>query len=315
MGTNAPWKEIVQHQRAELAKVLHAPIASLADACARAWDSREQLNRVLIENFRAIPFATHVYVLDADGIQRSDNIGDDGIVPGYFGRDRSSRPYMQETVPVWGFLLSDSYISLNAARPSLTALHLVRNGDTPLGYLGADFDLRNLPVAAEAYEEPRGWRQIRGDPSIRAGVFQQSRAESQMDRNIDQALSILEDLAVERGMFQTVIDFSSSRATAWFMDDPFRYRLLDHEALADPDFCLSYPRHAYPMDTLIPQTRIRSILAAMRELRLTDQTIYLRSASINVFNGTVSTTFSCDGSHFMGYEEFLNRTSPFWLSI
>ena len=73
-----------------------------------------------------------------------------------------------------------------------------------------------------------------------------------MDRNIDQALSILEDLAVEHGMFQTVIDFSSSRATAWFMDNPFRYRLLDHEALADPDICLTYPRQAYPMDALIP---------------------------------------------------------------
>jgi hypothetical protein len=315
MDTNSPWKELVHRQRTELAKVLHAPIARLAEACARAWGIREQLNQVLIENFRTISFANYVYVLDADGIQCSDNIGQEGIVPNHFGRDRSSRTYMQEPVPAWGFLLSDAYISLNAARPSLTALHLVHNGETTLGYVGADFDLRNLPVAAEAYEEPRAWRQIRGDPSIRATVFQQSRAESLMDRNIDQALSILEDLALEHGMFQTVINFSSSRATAWFMDDPLRYRLLDHEALADPDICLTYPRHAYPMDTLIPPTKIRSILAAMRELRLTDQTIYLRSASINVFNGMVSITFSCDGSHVMGYEEFLNRTSPFWLSI
>jgi hypothetical protein len=222
---------------------------------------------------------------------------------------------MQEPVPPWGFLLSDAYISLNASRPSLTALHLVRAGEAMLGYVGADFDLRDLPVAAEAYAEPRDWRQIRGDPSIRAHLFQQSRAESQMDRNIDQALSILEDLAVEHGMFQTVIDFSSSRATAWFVDDPFRYRLLDHEALADPDICLAYPHQPYPGDALIPQAKVRSLLSAMRELRLTDQTIYLRSASINVFNGMVSSTFSCDGSHFMGYEEFLNRTSPFRLSF
>ncbi len=315
MGTDAAWKELVHRQREDLAKVLHAPIAHLADACACAWCDREQLNRVLMENFKAIPFATYIYVLDTNGIQCSDNIGADGIVPNHFGRDRSSRTYMQEPVPVWGFLLSDAYISPNAARPSLTGLHLVRDGDTTLGYVGADFDLRNLPVAVAAYEEPRSWRQIRGDPSIRASLFQQSRVESQMDRNIDQALSILEDFAVEHGMFQTVIDFSSSRATAWFMDDPFRYRLLDHEALADPDICLTYPRHAYPPDTLIPQPKIRAVLAAMRELRLTDQTIYLRSASINVFNGMVSATFSCDGSHFMGYEEFLNRAGPFWLSF
>ena len=112
-----------------------------------------------------------------------------------------------------------------------------------------------------------------------------------------------------------MIDSSSSRATAWFIDDPFRYRLLDHEALADPDICLSYPRRAYPMDTLIPPAKVRSILSAMRELRLKDQTMYLRSASINVFNGMVSISFSCDGSHFMGYEQLLNRTGPFWLSF
>ena len=313
MNTN--WKNTVYRQRSELARVLHAPLARLADCCVGAWSEREMLNRVLSENFGTIPFRTYLYLVDRDGIQCSDNIGRDGIVPGHFGRDRSSRPYMQEPVPAWGFLLSDSYVSLNAARPSLTALHTIRSGDTTLGYVGADFDLRDLPVAAQAYEEPRAWRQIRGDPSIRATVFEQSRAESMMDRNIDQALSILEDLAVERGMFQTVIDFSGSRATVWFIDDPLRYRLLDHEALADPDICLTYPRRAYPMDTEIPQVQLREILSAMRELRLKDQTIYLRSASINVFNGMVSITFSCDGSHFMGYEEFLNRSSPFWASF
>jgi hypothetical protein len=56
---------------------------------------------------------------------------------------------MKEAVPVWGFLLSDAYISLAKSRPSLTALQIVRaeNGQ-PLGYLGADFDLRDLPVSS-----------------------------------------------------------------------------------------------------------------------------------------------------------------------
>ena len=61
-----------------------------------------------------------------------------------------------------------------------------------------------------------------------------------------QALAILEDLITERGMFQVVIHFSSSRATGWFIDDPFRYRILDHEALADPDVCLLYPPQPWP---------------------------------------------------------------------
>jgi hypothetical protein len=220
---------------------------------------------------------------------------------------------MREAVPAWGFLLSDAYISQLAHRPSLTALHVIRSQDKPLGYLGADFDLRNLPVTAAHYEEPGHWRQIKGDPSIRSTVFQQTRAESPMDRNMDQAFSILEELLTERGMFQGVIHFSSSRATAWFLDDPYRYRILDHEALADPDICLVYPCCPYPADALMPKSAIVPILQGMRELRLADDVIYLRSASINIFNGMISLTFSCDGSHYMRYDEFLEKNMAFWL--
>jgi hypothetical protein len=51
----------------------------------------------------------------------------------------------------------------------------------------------------------------------------------------------------------------------------------------------------------------------MRELRLADEVIYLRSASINIFNGMISLTFSCDGSHYMRYDEFLEKNMAFWL--
>jgi len=54
------------------------------------------------------------------------------------------------------------------------------------------------------------------------------------------------------------------------------------------------------------------LLAAMRPLRLTDETFYLRLASINLFNGMISVTFSCDGSHYMHYDEFLTKSHSFW---
>jgi hypothetical protein len=275
------------------------------------WGDRSKLNALLVASFSEIPHVENLYVIDSQGIQICDNIAANHVVPGYYGRDRSKRPYMRESVPPWGFLLSDAYVSLTE-RPSLTALHWVRDADVVLGYLGADFDLRSLPVSEAAHSETREWRQIKGDPSIRGTVFQQQRSESPMDRNIDQALSILADLMVERGMFQVVIHFSSSRATGWFLDDPYRYRIIDHEALADPDVCLLYPCRPWPEDVVMPRAAIREILAGMRELRLTDQTIYLRSASINIFNGMVSLTFSCDGSHYLSYDEFLDRNSGFW---
>jgi len=104
---------------------------------------------------------------------------------------------MKEAVPSWGFLLSDAYISLMGNRPSLTALQVVRTGDGISGYLGADFDLRGLPVTSRLYDEPGYWQQVKGDPAIRGTVFQQSRVESPMDGNLEQALSILEELLTE----------------------------------------------------------------------------------------------------------------------
>ena len=43
-----------------------------------------------------------------------------------------------------------------------------------------------------------------------------------------------------------------------------------------------------------------------------DENIYLRQASINVFNGLVSLTFSCDGSHYMPHSQFLGADTAFW---
>ena len=160
--------------------------------------------------------------------------------------------------------------------------------------------------------QPGEWRQVKGDPAIRGTLFQQTRAESPMDRNLDQALSILEELLTERGIFQCQIHFSSSQATIWMVDDPFRYRILDHEALTDPDICLVYPGRDYPAGAVIPQEDVGRILHTMAALRRADETIYLRTASINIFNGMVSLTFSCDGSHYMRYDELLNKEISFW---
>lgn len=308
----ASWKDSIYVQREQLGRLLHEPLARLAERCVASWGDRNRLNAILAEGFAGIPHCTHLYCLDTGGLQISDNIAMDGIAPGHYGRDRSQRPYMKETVPAWGFLLSDAYISLHSRRPSLTALQTARTDAQTLGFIGADFDLRNLPVTAELYEEPGYWRQVKGDPSIRGQVFQQCRVESPLDGNLDQALSILEELLTYRGVFQCQIHFSSSQATIWTIGDPFRYRILDHEALSDPDICLVYPPRPYPANISVPQAEIKRILDTLKALRLTDPTFYLRLASINLFNGLISLTFSCDGSHYMPYDEFLLKDTAFW---
>jgi len=296
--------------------MLREPIALLAGKCAPVWGDRDRLNAVLLEGFSGIPYCTYLYVVGTDGVQISDNVGDAGLISGHYQRNRAERPYMKEAMPAWGFLLSSAYISLAAHRPSLTALQVVvSDAGAVLGYLGADFDLRKLPVTAVLYQEPGTWRQVKGDPAIRSTLFQQTRIESPMDRNMQSALAILEELLTERGTFQCQIHFSSSQAIIWTTDDPLRYRILDQEALTDPDICLVFPSRPYPADAAIPQTDIARILNAMRGLREVDTTIYLRTASINIFNGMVSLTFSCDGSHYMRYDEFLAKGASFWSGI
>ena len=38
----------------------------------------------------------------------------------------------------------------------------------------------------------------------------------------------------------------------------------------------------------------------------------LHSASINIFNGMLSLAFSCDGTHYMSWQEFLDKDMMFW---
>jgi hypothetical protein len=235
-----------------------------------------------------------------------------GLHTAHYGRDRSERPYMRSAVPASGFLLSEAYLSLRARRPSITAIQVIRREGVVVGFLGADFDLRDLPLTRRLYDEPQHWRQIRGDPAIRSTVFQQCRSDSEMDRRIDDVLYMLEALIVNHGVFHGKLHFSSSRATLWLVEDPFRYRLLDLAALVDPDICLVYPQRDYPRDALVPADQVRLVLQGFKELRLGDETIYLRSGSLNIFNGMVALTFSCDGSHYMPYAEFLDRDMPFW---
>jgi hypothetical protein len=304
----------IARQREMLTELLTEPLQKVAVACREAWVDRRKLDEVLTRLLPEVPNCKFLYALDTNGMQVSDNISHEGVIEKDFGRDRSARPYMAQVVPSSDFVLSDAYISLRARRPSLTAIQIVRDDKgAVLGFVGADFDLRDLPLTRDLYEEPRYWRQIKGDPSIRGTVFHQNRVESELDRHLDTVLSVMEELIIDHGVFHAKLHFSSSRAVIWWYDDPYRYRLLDIDALTDPDTCLLYPNRPYPDDALVPAKDIRSILKSFRQLRFMDEMFYLRSGALNIFNGMVSLTFSCDGSHYIPYDEFLNKEHEFWL--
>lgn len=304
----------VARQRILLRELLSAPMKRLAHNCAEVWADHTAVEEQLKKNISLLPSCKYLYALDNQALQITANVASNDLLPEHRGRDRRERPYLKEALAGESFSLSDAYLSRNARRPSLTAVqHIVDNDGNLLGYLGADFDLSELPLTGEVFRQPEQWMQIKGDPAIRGGLFNQQRIESPMDQHIDEVLDLLVEMVASHGVFHGKLHFSSSRATLWFIDDPLRYRILDIEDLTDPGIVLTYPTRPYPEDALIPLPKIKEVFQTFRQLRFMDETIYLRAGSLNIYNGMVGLNFSCDGSHYMPWNQLLEKSLDFWL--
>lgn len=300
-------------QRAMLAALLGNTMLRIAERCAAVMGDRSAVEALLREAMPRLAPCKHLYVLDATGYQFVDNITRNGSDSSYFGRNRLERPYMQGVGGGVDFKLSDSYISRNRKRPMLTAIQVIRDGSgASVGFLGADYDLRELPGTSGLYEETQAWRQIKGDPAIRDNLFGQQRAETPMDTQVDVILPLMNELMTEHGVFHGDLHFGSSRAAIWLADDPYVYRILTMDDLIDPDICLAYPHRPYTSRAIVPMESILPVFEMFRELRFGDDNIYLRAGSLNVCNAMVSLNFSCDGSHYLRYDEFLNKGLDFW---
>lgn len=308
----SPLHQRVRRQRAHLYNMLIDPMARAASRVSKAWDDRVKLEEKLLNSVAKVPYVTYMYALDAQGRQLSANASADGLLGEDFGRDRGDRPYFRSLDPTQDMNLSEAYISLRANRPSVTAIQKVCNGNEHLGFLGADFDLRTLPITKDIYTDPSRWRQIKGDPAIRSQVFEQRRVQSRLDEQIDLILPVVEELVTENGVFHLKLHFSSSRASVWTLNDPYRYQVIEFDDLVDPDICLAFPHRPYPSDAVVPEQSVKPIYETFKHLRLADDTIYLRAGSINIFNGIVGLNFSCDGSHYIPFDQFLAKDSEFW---
>jgi hypothetical protein len=313
-GMNTDLQASIDRQRNILKSWLSASLMHVADDCRRAWPDRQALEARLMAGLTELPYCKYLYLLDDQAHQITSNASRTGLLEAHYGRDRSERPYLAKALAGAPFTLSDAYISRNARRPSLTAVQIIRAaGGELLGYLGADFDLRELPATQALYRQPQHWMQLKGDLAIRSGLFYQQRVTSLLDQRIDVVLDLLTELITVNGVFHTKVHFSSSRATLWPVDDPYRFRIHGIDDLSNPDLCLAYPRRDYPANADIPAPAVSKVLQGFRDLRFMDETIYLRSGMLNIFNGLVGLTFSCDGSHYMPWGEFLDKNIEFWL--
>lgn len=148
------------------------------------------------------------------------------------------------------------------------------------------------------------WLQVKGDPWVRSFVFEQKRTDSLFDVSIDQLMETVEELLCMRGIFHAKLHFSSNQLTCWPYNDPYRYRVFVGEEVFAPEFVERFEQVVSIERPVIARRDVREVLAEFKRLRFQDESVYLRSASVNRINGIIGLTFSCDGSHYVDFDGF-----------
>lgn len=306
-------QQAILAKKAALADAVAQPMSRLAAHCAEVWPDPDALDATLQRAIDSVPNCHLLYAWDVNGVAVSSMVQGSGPDHQWRGRDLSARPYLKNNLPFKGIMLSSVYQSQYSRKQCVTALQAVRGGNRLLGFIAADFAVNDLLQDARLTAPEIRWQQFRGDPAVRGTVFMQCRTQSLLDEHIDEVLELIENLMSEHGVFHCKIHFSSGRCSFWLLDDPYNYRIHAVEEIVDPELCLAYPLHVYPENAKTRPEQIAQIMRQFKALRFADETIYLRSSSVNIMNGMLGLTFSCDGSHYMPVDEFLEKDIGFWL--
>lgn len=306
-------REEVSVKKRAIAALIDSPLTALADCCRPVWHDTDALDRCLCQGLESLPYCNHLYAIAPDLRQVSSNIGHGRVDPDKRAQDLADRPYLESTLPYRGFVLSNVYLDRLDQEPCITAVQAVSEGEQLLGFVLADFRLRDLPLNTPVTALLHRQQQFKGDPAIRGGIFAQERVQSFLDENIETTHEMACTLMQGHGVFHLKLHYSSSRVTLWLLDDPWSYRVHGVEEILDPEICLAYPPCSYPQRAGFDAERIEQVFGQFRALRTLDSNIYLRSGSLNLINGMVGLTFSCDGSYYIPVDEFIQRSLGFWL--
>lgn len=306
------FKEVVRNKKKALAKLAEEPLGKLALACVNVWKNPDALDHVLQDGMKLLPHCDLIYAVDTVGTLISSNVEAQKLDNTLRGRQLGGRPYMETTLPYKGFTLSPVYISTHTGKSCITVMQSVSHENQVLGFIAADFDVERLPIEHEPQHYETKWQQYKGDPAIRGTLFMQERVLSAMDKRLDEVTEIIKEMMQHHGIFHCKIHYSSSRVSFWSMDNPYDYHIHQLDDLVNPERCLAYPYQDYPKIATVSQENVAKVLEMFKQLRNMDETVYLRSSSFNIVNGIVGLTFSCDGSHYMHYSEFLTWDIDKW---
>ena len=303
----------VKQRKSILTDRLRTPLANLANKSNHLYQNKFALNQALSEavidfNGKGIK-CNLIYLIDKNRTLISHFHGLNYSTISAESTSLAFRPYLTKLPKK--FKLSKVYVSEENNRSSISAIHPVVKDNKILAYLIADFKLSDISGDGQEISSRNIWMQLKGDPSIRSTLFMQTKTFSEMDENLDEAMEIIAELIIEKGIFHGKLHLSSSRVTIWLYSDPYRYRVHPINELLNISY-LAYPNKPYPKEAIISKNEVRQCLALFKQLRQADEIIYLRSASINIINGFVGLNFSCDGSHYIPVKEFLRQDASFW---
>ncbi len=298
--------ELINKQKDFLSYKLEAGFKQLAQQCVQTIDNTTKLNALLLMHMQEYQYANLVYVLDHTGVQLSANVNNVQALNEYQGQDLSARPFFNRADVKQPFYLSDAYISGVTLKPCISAVHAIVENDVLIGLLVFDLILEELPLLDQKIEL-NNFSQIKGDPEIRANLFNQNRVQSAMDQSVDTVHTIATELLCELGVFHIKLHYASSRATVWTYDDPYNYRIHVLDDIISPNIFLLYPKKSYPLAAKVSHKQIKQVLVHFHAMRFMDENLYLKTGSLNIMNGMIGLSFSCDGNHYLSVEEFLDN--------
>ena len=288
-------------------------MSAIAYNCIEKIKDEEKLDVYLKEEISQLDHCSLLYVTDCNYKQISANVTNEQIHLGYRGQNLSGRPYLQSSVPLKGMFLSEIYRDERSFKTCMTLLHAIHLDDGLKGFLFADFNLNDIALDESVREKFSHVQQFKGDPAIRGGLFNQRRNESLLDLNIDRVNDLVNKLYLNYGVFHIKLHYSSSRLSLWLYDNPHHYQLHTIDEVLDGTVFSCYPKKNYPEDACVTEDQIHQAYKQYKQLRYVDDNIYLRSASLNIINGMVGLNFSCDGSHYIPVQEFIDNSLEYWM--
>ncbi|SMN10771.1 hypothetical protein SPBRAN_946 [uncultured Candidatus Thioglobus sp.] len=296
--------QLVNKQKEFLRSYLQEEVVELARNCGNNIDDIDALNNLLLGCIQYSKYITLGYVVDCNAKQLSANVKSKEILTRFQGQDLSQRPFFNLINVKNSFYLSDAYISTADFKPCISATQAIFHNNKILGMLVLDFDLESLPLPMQNMDADV-FTQIKGDPEIRSNLFNQHRVSSAMDESIDTVHNIANELICELGVFHLKLHYAASRATVWTYKEPYCYKVHVLDEIISPNICLLYPKTEYPKEAKVSPQEVKEVLEKFTYMRFMDESLYLKTGSINIMNSMVGLSFSCDGNHYLTVKDFL----------